>query len=550
MTTTPNFGLNKPTVGGDRNVWGGKLNANADLIDRHLYQPDDVAALLADTQYTYTAGSAWTVTAGQYIRTASEGFNYKVAASGATDHDVPTAGGVKLYALPSANGALDIAQFGASPTPLFDNGPAFRAARAASERLGSVWAATPITFGFGTYEIRSAEGDGSAGVRFQKAPDLRGKGKLSTRFDWHTAVANRPLFRVDPSVPTANWGIKMRDFAIWGRVGSAAGGGIVVEMPFPSASFGFTIEDVRVVGCYDGITTSNVGGTTVYGCVIRNCSVSEIINLGKGFNIGGAYMEVDNCEAYPSFDGTGETARAFFLTAGWSKFRNLRAAGPVYADAAFSELDITIEGQASTCAHNANAAVQVVKMKKLRVNLVGARKTSETLPRYGVNLQDSNYLIEYLGCLDASGYSSPITPLLAFNSLGRSTLLFAEASGVGVLKPEDDLECGLDPTQGNKLQIVNGGTWTNYGEWTSTYNPGSIAAGASEVTTVTCAGLRNATTPLAVQFSQIDADIDVSAKYLSATQVQVRFSNRGASPVDLAEGTITVRALVDVASTP
>jgi hypothetical protein len=97
MTTTPNFGLNKPTVGGDRNVWGGKLNANADLIDRHLYQPDDVAALLADTQYTYTAGSAWTVTAGQYIRTAAEGFNYEVAASGATDHHVTTAGGVKLY---------------------------------------------------------------------------------------------------------------------------------------------------------------------------------------------------------------------------------------------------------------------------------------------------------------------------------------------------------------------------------------------------------------------------------------------------------------------
>jgi hypothetical protein len=124
MTTTPNFGLNKPTVGGDRNVWGGKWNANADLIDRHLYQPDDVAALLADTQYTYTAGSAWTVTAGQYIRTAAEGFNYEVAASGATDHHVTTAGGVKLYVAPAS--VIGASAFGANPAAS-DNAAAFNA---------------------------------------------------------------------------------------------------------------------------------------------------------------------------------------------------------------------------------------------------------------------------------------------------------------------------------------------------------------------------------------------------------------------------------------
>ena len=519
-----------------------KLNNVLERYDQDGFA--NVAALLADTSMTYSA-----VTAGDIIRTRSEGFSYQVAASGASDQHVTTAGGVKLYVLPLGNGTLDIAQFGASPTPSFDNGPILRTARRASEALGSSFAAMPITFGFGTYEVRSAEGDASAGVRFQKAPDLRGKGTLSTLFHWHTAVANQPLFEVDPSVATANWGVKMRDFAIWARVGAAAGAGIKVEMTSPSASFGSTIDGIRVVGCYDGITTSNVGGTTVYGGVVRNCSVEQIINLGKGFNISGSYMEVDNCEAYPSFDGSGETALTFNLAAGWSKYRNLRAAGPVFADAPFSELDITIEGQGSTCAHNSNAAIRINRLKKLRANLLGARITGQATPRYGVNFQDSNYFVEYLGVSDIVGFSSPITPMVG-GSGGRSTLLLAEASGTGVLKPEDDIEMGLNPTQGGLWQIINGGTWTDWGEWTSTYNPGSIAAGASEVTAVTCAGLRDSTTPLAVQFSQVDANIDVTAKYLSATQVQVRFSNRGGSPIDLASGTITVRALIATVNTP
>lgn len=58
---------------------------------------DDVPAVIADTTLTYTGGSPSSVVAGDYVRTRAEGFSYLVAASGATNHHVATAGGVKLY---------------------------------------------------------------------------------------------------------------------------------------------------------------------------------------------------------------------------------------------------------------------------------------------------------------------------------------------------------------------------------------------------------------------------------------------------------------------
>lgn len=64
---------------------------------------DDVSALIADTALTYTSGQPGTVAAGDIIRTRAEGFSYEVAASGATDHHVTTAGGVKLRAVPNNN---------------------------------------------------------------------------------------------------------------------------------------------------------------------------------------------------------------------------------------------------------------------------------------------------------------------------------------------------------------------------------------------------------------------------------------------------------------
>ena len=81
----------------------------------------DVATLLADTEFTYSAGVPNTVqvAAGDILRTLAEGFAYQVAASGATDQHVTTAGGVKLYLLPSADGTRNVMGLATDPDVAF-----------------------------------------------------------------------------------------------------------------------------------------------------------------------------------------------------------------------------------------------------------------------------------------------------------------------------------------------------------------------------------------------------------------------------------------------
>jgi hypothetical protein len=67
-----------------------------------------VAALLADTSITYAAG---VVSTGEVIR--AERYAYTVAASGASDNHLTTAGGLKLYVTPDARGFVTPDQFGA-----------------------------------------------------------------------------------------------------------------------------------------------------------------------------------------------------------------------------------------------------------------------------------------------------------------------------------------------------------------------------------------------------------------------------------------------------
>lgn len=111
---TPNLGLTLPTVyPGDQ--WGGKLNTNFSAIDLNAgvvtakftantaKNLATVAALLADTTLAYATGTGKVVVATSEIVEAG-GFRYQVAASGASDQHVTTAGGVKLYVQPGAMG--------------------------------------------------------------------------------------------------------------------------------------------------------------------------------------------------------------------------------------------------------------------------------------------------------------------------------------------------------------------------------------------------------------------------------------------------------------
>ncbi|WP_112312485.1 hypothetical protein [Pseudogemmobacter bohemicus] len=60
---------------------------------------NDLAALLADSTMTYAVSEAQ-VLPGQIVMTRAPGFSYRVAAAGAVNHQLVTAGGVKLYVIP------------------------------------------------------------------------------------------------------------------------------------------------------------------------------------------------------------------------------------------------------------------------------------------------------------------------------------------------------------------------------------------------------------------------------------------------------------------
>lgn len=85
-----------------------------------------VASLLADTVLSYTAGGGHVVVgSGDIIQ--AQGFRYQVAASGASDHNLITAGGVKLYAIIPVAG-LDPRQLGAPANGINDDAPFVEAA--------------------------------------------------------------------------------------------------------------------------------------------------------------------------------------------------------------------------------------------------------------------------------------------------------------------------------------------------------------------------------------------------------------------------------------
>ncbi|MER9176665.1 hypothetical protein NKH72_24190 [Mesorhizobium sp. M0955] len=84
-----------------------------------------ITTCVADTVLSYTAGVGKVqVGAGDIVE--AQGFRFQVAASGATDHSLATAGGAKLYALLGPDGSVAVEQFGAVGDGSHDDTTAFQ----------------------------------------------------------------------------------------------------------------------------------------------------------------------------------------------------------------------------------------------------------------------------------------------------------------------------------------------------------------------------------------------------------------------------------------
>jgi hypothetical protein len=145
-----------------------KINDAIEMVDISSFL--NVAAVLADTSMTYS-----TVAAGDIVRTRSEGFSYQVAASGATDQHVTTAGGVKLYVQPIA-GEYHVKAFGGTGDGVTNDTAAANAAIAAAlaDQVGGVffaagtWAVTSITSTWASIRTMSIRGAGQRSTTFIK----------------------------------------------------------------------------------------------------------------------------------------------------------------------------------------------------------------------------------------------------------------------------------------------------------------------------------------------------------------------------------------------
>lgn len=103
----------------------------------------NVAELLADALLEYTPGLPTTAGVGSKIRTLSEGFAYEVADSAATDHHLTTAGGIKLYVLPTTEGTYSANAFGAVGDGVADDTAALNTFFATLDDFGAVVSQQP-----------------------------------------------------------------------------------------------------------------------------------------------------------------------------------------------------------------------------------------------------------------------------------------------------------------------------------------------------------------------------------------------------------------------
>jgi hypothetical protein len=181
------------TVGLTVDAVTSAAEAAASAAQAALYEGpwlDDAAAVLANTSLGYAAAGGNLVVAGDYIQARADAVVYRVAASGASDHDVTTAGGVKLYVVPQ-NGCLNVKAFGAKGDGITDDTAALlKAYEAACLVKGTVLVPA------GTYISSGIDLGGAPhrGATWQgEAYDGRGNSYLASTIKLKNG-ANRTLF--------------------------------------------------------------------------------------------------------------------------------------------------------------------------------------------------------------------------------------------------------------------------------------------------------------------------------------------------------------------
>ena len=129
-----------------------------------------ISLLIADTSLTYTPAQPSTVTAGDYVRTRAEGFAYQVAASGAVDQHVTTAGGVKLYVMPNDDGAYNVKAFGADNLGISDNATIFAKVAAL---VASAAQAIEVVFPNGIYKYSATPNWAHSNAKYTFGGEVR-----------------------------------------------------------------------------------------------------------------------------------------------------------------------------------------------------------------------------------------------------------------------------------------------------------------------------------------------------------------------------------------
>lgn len=242
-----------------------------------------VASLLADTVLSYTAGGGHVVVgSGDIIQ--AQGFRYQVAASGASDHNLITAGGVKLYVLAGANG-FDVLAFGAKGdydnlvtlTGTDDTLP-IQAAFATATVLG-------LSVYFPGRQYRITDTISVLNASYVRSFKVRGESGNSTRIYFDNAVAQKNMFFFDTGANYINFdGVELIDRT----AGTSRCFYFRSVLGAPRPSWKHRFSDFRVVGFWEGCrfdgdaanfaNDAYLDSVTFLHGKFRNCRKSVIYN--------------------------------------------------------------------------------------------------------------------------------------------------------------------------------------------------------------------------------------------------------------------------------